>query len=122
MTTQQIAALVASFGVPYAYDHFSPTPQTPMPAPPFVCFFLPGSDDFYADNVNYQQIAELDIELYTNNKDFVLEARIEAALTAAELPWRKEETYLGGEKLYMVTWECSAVITTEQEGDNENGE
>lgn len=117
MTTQQIAAMVEGFGLPYAYDHFSPTPQNPMPAPPFVCFFYPNSDDLYADNRNYQAITEVHIELYTEQKDFALEARIEAALTANELPWYKEETYLGGEQLHMVTWECSAVITN---GGNEN--
>ena len=118
MTTQQIAAMVAGFGLPNAYDHFSPTPQNPMPEPPFVCFFYPNSDDLYADNRNYQAISEVHIELYTEQKDFALEARIEAALTENELPWYKEETYLGGEKLHMVTWVCEAVITN---GGNDNG-
>lgn len=121
MSTQQIAAMIAGFGLPYAYDHFSPTAEHPMPAPPFVCFSYPNSDDFYADDRNYQIIHAVSIELYTNNKDFALEARIESALTANELPWIKEETYLGGEKLYMVTWECSAVITTNDTSQSASG-
>ena len=110
MTPQEIAAMISSVGVPYAYSHFDATPEHPAPAPPFICFFFPGSDDVYADNKNYVSIADLSVELYTRNKDYALESAVEAALAAHDLAWDKEQTYLDGEKVYMTSWDCSTVL------------
>ena len=80
MTLLEINTMVASFGLPYAYHHFT---EKTAQEPPFIVFFYPSINDLYADGINYQRISELDIELYTSNKDFAKEEMIESALTNA---------------------------------------
>lgn len=99
--------MVSSIGVPYAYHHF--TEDTAKP-PPFVCFYYPGDDDLMADNSNYAKIRPLTIELYTDNKDFDLEATVEGVLAANELPFSRDETYIDTEKMYLVTYQTEVVI------------
>lgn len=112
MTTQEIASMIESVGVPYAYYQFEENnPNNPAPDPPFICFYYPTAEDFKADNINYAHINALTVELYTDAKDFDLEARVEAALTAAELPYAKGETYIDSERMYMTTYNTEVLIT-----------
>lgn len=113
MTTQEVATMIAGIGLPYAYDHF--TDEDKPEGPPFICFFYPNSADLMADNVNYQGITALVIELYSDNKDFANEAAIEAALTASELPWVKTVTWIDSERMYQVTYETEALLTAAQD-------
>ena len=113
MTPQQIYQMLvsASADVPWAYYRFLDTPENPAPAPPFGCFFYPSHDDFYANDQNFQRIAELDVELYTDNKDFELEDSFEAAFASNGLAWTKDETYIDSERLHMTTWTMQVVLT-----------
>lgn len=108
MTYRQVAEMVSSIGVPYAYYQF---PNNSGIAPPFVCFYFDSSNDFAADNVNYQRIRPLSIELYTDNKDFTLEQTVENVLNQNGLVYSREETYLDSERMYMVTFMTEIIIT-----------
>ncbi len=110
MTYKQISTLVSSIGLPYAYYQFpNDTPQTP----PFICFFFDESDDLAADNINYQLIRHIFLELYTSEKDFATEATVETALKGAEIFYNRSEQYLDSERLYMVVYEFEVVVTEE---------
>lgn len=108
MTITEIDNMIRGFGFPYAYHHFK---QGSGQKPPFVVFFYPSINDLYADNINYQRISELDIELYTSNKDFDTEQMIESALTAAGFSFYKEENYIDSEKIWQIAYEMDVVIT-----------
>ena len=108
MTYKQVAEMVSSIGVPYAYYQF---PNNTGIAPPFVCFYFNSSNDFAADNTNYQRIRPISIELYTDNKDFTLEQTVENVLNQHGLVYSREETYLDSEKMYMVTFMTEIIIT-----------
>ena len=110
MTYKEIATMVESIGLPYAYYQF---PNGTDQACPFICFFLDSSNDFAADNTNYQKIRRLNIELYTDNKDFTLEQTVEDTLSSNGLVYYREETYLDSERMYMVSYETEIVITEE---------
>lgn len=101
--------MIGSVGLPFAYDHFSE--ETTPGAPPFICFFFEGDNDFAADNTNYQRIRSLVIELYTDNKDFELESTVESAINAAGLVYSRDETYIDAEQMYMVTFRSEIIIT-----------
>lgn len=111
MTLKQIYQMIASVGVPVAYYQFTEATAKPTP---FICYYYPGNADFIADNVNYAGINELVIELYTDNKDFTLEASLEAVLTANEIPFGKTENYIDTEKMYMITYNTEVIINAEQ--------
>ena len=108
MTFSQVAEMVSSVGVPYAYYQF---PNNTGIAPPFVCFYFNSSNDFAADNTNYHRIRQLSLELYTDNKDFTLEQTVENILNQNGLVYSREETYLDSEKMYMVTFMTEIIIT-----------
>lgn len=110
MTYQDVASMIASLGIPYAYYQF---PAGTEQACPFICFFFESSEDLAADNTNYQKIRPLSIELYTDNKDFDLESSVESLLNRNGLVFSREETYLGSERMYMVTFTTDIVITEE---------
>lgn len=110
MTYQEVAALLASIGLPTAYDHFEVGNAAD---PPFICFYFEGSDDLAADNTNFQRIRPLTVELYTENKDFALEERVEAALNGAGLVYSRSETYIDSERMYEVVFTTDIIISEE---------
>lgn len=50
--------------------------------PPFICYLLPGSDNFAADGKVYHKISRVNVELYTDKKDLNAEQKVEDALDA----------------------------------------
>lgn len=110
MTYQNVAAMVAEIGISSAYYQF---PEDTEQATPFVCFFYSGDNDLKADDSNYQKIEHLIIEVYTDNKDFTLEATTESVLHSHGMVWTKEETFLDSERMHEVIYEMDIVITEE---------
>ena len=110
MTYQEVAALLSSIGLPTAYDHFEVGNAAD---PPFICFYFEGSNDLAADNTNFQRIRPLTVELYTDNKDFALEERVEAALNGAGLVYSRSETYIDSERMHEVVYTTDIIISEE---------
>ena len=108
MTYQDVATMIASLNIPFAYYQF---PNGTEQACPFICFFFENSNDLAADNTNYQRIRSLSIELYTDNKDFALEESVESLLNSNGLVYTREESYLDSERMYMVTFTSEIVVT-----------
>lgn len=108
MTYQNIATMLNSVGIPTAYHHFD---EGSGQEPPFICFFYESSADMYADDSNYQKIENLVVELYTDNKDFALEQRLESVLRDAGLTWSRDETYISTERMYEVIYNIVVIIT-----------
>ena len=108
MTYQNIATMLNSVGIPTAYHHFD---DGSGQEPPFICFFYESSADMYADDSNYQKIENLVVELYTDNKDFALEQRLESVLRDAGLTWSRDETYISTERMYEVVYNIVVIIT-----------
>lgn len=108
MTYQNIATVLNSVGIPTAYHHFD---EGSGQEPPFICFFYESSADMYADDSNYQKIENLVVELYTDNKDFALEQRLESVLRDAGLTWSRDETYISTERMYEVIYNIVVIIT-----------
>ena len=107
MTFKEVSNMVKSIGLPYAYYEF---PDGTEQTPPFVCFFFPESDDFFADNQNYVGIRRLYVELYTDNKDVQQEITVESVLVSNNLTYRKVEEYIDSEKMWQITYEMEVII------------
>ena len=71
-------------------DHFA---EGESPDPPFICYLLPGSDNFSADWWVYFRISEVRIELYTDRKDPGAEALVETVLDDAGIFYNKSEVW-----------------------------
>ena len=107
MTYAEISQMISAVGIPYAYHHFE---EGSGQQPPFITFYYQGDDDFIADNINYQAIRPLTIELYTDNKDFALEAAVESVLAANDLAFSRTEVFIDSEQMYMVTYYTEVII------------
>lgn len=97
----ELMELMKEMGIPYAYDHFA---EGESPDPPFLCFLLPGSDNFAADGKVYYKISEVRVELYTDIKDVSAEQTVEAVLDRHGIFYEKSETWIDSEKLYEVLY------------------
>lgn len=107
MTYNEVKTMIENIGLPFAYYQFE---RNPAPDPPYIIFWYPGSDDFPADNTNYQRIEELDIELYSARKDFDSEARIERSLNEAGIFYVRSESFIESEQLHRVLYETEVTI------------
>ena len=101
MTLEELAEMLEKTGFPFAYDHFA---EGESPNPPFICYLLPGSDNFAADGRVYFRISEVRIELYTDRKDPGAEALVETVLDDAGIFYNKSEAWIQSEKLYEVLY------------------
>ena len=104
MTHEEIVEMLEEANLPLAYDHFA---EGESPDPPFICFLFPSSDNFSADNSVYAEFSNLNVELYTDEKNPELEARLETVLNDHELFWNKSEVWIESEKLYEVLYQMS---------------
>ena len=109
MTYKEIATMVKSIGLPYAYYQF---PDGTEQEPPFVCFLYSESDDVYADNKNYVPIRRLIVELYMDKdgKDLSQEVAVESVLTNNNLSFRKTEEFIKSEAMWQITYESEVII------------
>lgn len=104
MAKELVEEILNEVGLPYRYHHFETEEAV---EPPFVCWIVPGSENFAADGKVYFQTDNVNIELYTDFKDFELEEKIEAVLDQKEIYWEKTEVYIESERLYEVIYELS---------------
>lgn len=101
MTMENLVVMLQKTGIPFAYDHFA---EGESPEPPFICYLIPGSDNFAADGRVYFKLNEVRIEMYTDFKDIALESRVEDVLDRYEIFYNKSETWIQSEKLYEVMY------------------
>ena len=101
MTKAEVPKMLKEMKLPFAYDHFA---EGESPAPPFICYLLPGSNNFSADGKVYYKINEVHIELYTDLKDLAVEQQVEDVLDEHEIFYNKSEVWIESEKLYEVLY------------------
>lgn len=101
MRLEEFIGILDETGIPFVYDHFA---EGESPEPPFICYLLPGSDNFAADGQVYFRISEVRVELYTDRKDPDVEAKVEVVLDAAGIFYNKSEVWIQSEKLYEVLY------------------
>lgn len=82
---------------------------------PFICYLFTNDDDVFADDANYAQIAEIDIELYSDDKNPRLERQLQEKLAQLELSWAKAETWIDSEKFLQVVYTVQILIEPEDE-------
>lgn len=100
MNLQELANHLKSIGVEVAYSHFDkPTPL------PYIVYSFTNTNDLIADNINFVEISNIDIELYSDKKDLALERLLQDKLKELELPHRKYEAYIDKERMYQVVYE-----------------
>ena len=95
----ELIQIIEEMGIPFAYDHFA---EGESPDPPFICYLIPGTDNFAADGRVYYKTNEVRIELYTDRKDLSVEEKVTAVLDSHGIFDTQSETWIESEKLYEV--------------------
>ena len=98
---EELLQMLEEMGLTFAYHHFT---EGESPEPPFVCYLLPGSNNFSADGKVYYKINEVHIELYTDLKDLAVEHQLEDVLDEHGIFYNKSETWIESEKLYEILY------------------
>ena len=98
---EELLQILSETQIPFAYHHFA---EGESSEPPFICYLLPGSNNFSADGKVYYKINEVHIELYTDLKDLVVEQQLEDVLDEQGIFYNKSETWIESEKLYEVLY------------------
>lgn len=98
---EELLQIISETQIPFAYHHFA---EGGSPEPPFICYLLPGSNNFSADGKVYYKINEVHIELYTDLKDLAVEQQLEDVLDEHGIFYNKSETWIESEKLYEVLY------------------
>ena len=103
----ELVKIIEELGISFAYDHFA---EGESPDPPFLCYLLPGSDNFAADGRVYYKMSEVRIELYTDFKDVSLEEKVTAVLDNHGIFYEQSEVWIEEEKLYEVAFEFAMPV------------
>lgn len=120
MKISDIKDMLAETGVPATYLQWN---EPEVPPLPYICWQLPSSENFAADNKVYQQVEQLVIELYTEARDFALEKIITDVLDSYELVWDRDSTWIDSEAMNETTFTADVLIEPEAtQEDNTNGE
>src|SRR5690606_31575761 len=105
MTLSELVQILKRMALPCAYSHF----QVPPPSIPFITYVEVGSDNMHADNRTWQRVRNINIELYTDKKDLVAEAKVEALLDENEIPYQSYEVYIDSEKVFQKTYQIGVI-------------
>ena len=108
MTIENLVEMLQKTGIPFAYDHFA---EGESPKPPFICYLLPGSNNFAADGKVYFRINQVRIEIYTDSKDLAVERKVEMVMDESGIFYNKSEVWIQSEKLYEVLYSFEVPFT-----------
>jgi len=95
----ELLALLQGTGLPVAYRQWKEAPELP-----YLVYLFGNSSDLMADNQNYAEVSDWQVELYSADKDPASEEVVQAAFKAARIPYQKLETYLEAEDMHQVLY------------------
>lgn len=104
MTQPELFQALKTIGLPIAYGSFYTTV-----APPFITYQFSYSNDFMADNINYQEISNFQVELYTKIKDLASEKKLQDKLKELGMTYSKTEAWLDEEKIFQIIYEIQLI-------------
>jgi hypothetical protein len=110
MNLPQLSQILLQTGLPVFYSHWIKSTQYPeCPPPPYICYWVPESPNFIADDRVYQKIDYVEIELYTEKKELVVEATLEQLLDDNDIAYTSSEMWVETEQLFEKTYEVELI-------------
>lgn len=103
--TSQLSDIYTAFDdahISYAYNVF-PTDAT-APALPYVTGFVTGGQGMSADDGNYFDTMNLNIVLFTKQKDPTTEDTVRGVLKSLGCVYTWDESYATDEQMYIITY------------------
>lgn len=110
MKISEIKTMLAETELPVTYLQWQ---EQGVPELPYICWLMPNSDNFGADDKVYKRGEVLVVELYTRQRDFALEAEVEAMLENYDIFWDKDSTWLDSEMMNETVYTAEVYIEAE---------
>jgi|SRR5690554_1649174 len=104
MTYMDLINEIKALGFPCAYGNFKTSPPIP-----FTVVAFSHSNDFMADNQNYQEVGYYQLEYYNDKKYPPDEEKIEGKLKELGLVYNKSEAYIESEGLRQIIYEFQII-------------
>ena len=101
MKRREIVEILKSTGIPVTYYQWDEDKDGDGPALPYIVYYYPSSEGEAADDRQWSQKARLNVELYTETKDFDIEEYYDKALDAMESAIENMEESLPEFKVYL---------------------
>ena len=103
MSYKELFDLLSTLKIPVAYNHFEES-QNVMP--PFLIYRERDFNTLYADDINYFDIENFELELVTIKKDIQLENKISNLLKENNIAYAKEPSIWDSEeKIYHTIYD-----------------
>ena len=103
MTLSDMISMLEQTGFPVAYDHF---PTESPPTIPYIALTIPYTNNFYAGNMVWKQIAHCDVELCTEIKDTQAEKALTDILNSHNITWQKtSEDFIEDDGVFSIFYE-----------------
>lgn len=104
MTQAELFQALKTIGIPVTYRAFKEPVE-----PPYLIYAYTYNNDQVADNHNYVDISNFQIELYNTRKDLATERLVQDKLKELKLPYSKVENYLASEGMVQVVYEIQLI-------------
>lgn len=100
ITFKQLTPLLSTLNIPVAYNDFKDT-KGGQPSKPYLVWYVTGTNPIGADNVVAFESNSVNIELYTDIKDFDLESKVKKLLSDAGIYYTTSDTTLEEERTHI---------------------
>jgi hypothetical protein len=90
--------------IPVAYYQFEEPTLTP-----FITYLVQDGESINADNRPIHEILEVDIELYSTDKNLEAEKLIKDMLKENDLPWTYEEIHIKAQNTFQSTFSVQLI-------------
>lgn len=103
MTLDQLKNILKTLKLPVAYSHFKK-----RVSPPYIAYSVTQTTNYFADNIVVKKVLNVNIELYTEEKNVELEESLEKILNDNELPYEIEgESFIEEENIYQIIYKIT---------------
>lgn len=107
MSREKAASILNAVGVPLVYDRW---PDGTTPTYPCVRYIEAERSDAYADDGHSLKVHNWQAFLVTEGKDDATERKLESALEAAEVPWRRlADAPISSERLFQAEYDFQTI-------------
>lgn len=110
MTIEEFVSMLKESGLPVTHYQW---PVGKVPDLPYLVYLIPQSAGEYADNQTWAEICEIDVELYSEQRNFQLEDQIKKIFNAHELPYTTEFNYIESEQMFQTIFHLEEVFENE---------
>lgn len=110
MTIEEFVSVLQESDIPVTHYQW---PVGEVPDLPYLVYLIPQSDCEYGDNISWAEISEINVELYSKQRNFQLEDRLKEIFNAHELPYTTEFNYIKSEKMFQTVFYLEEVFDNE---------